>query len=296
MEKSLRSLNFHQSTKLHFPDDEMTTLRPDTRAFCINRNNPDLARDFTKQHCISTGMEDASFNLMSHDQNTSIDGLNTIDASMTTDLEMLLSSDVVYSKGEKSFAEYMKVIALGEKDGHLARQEDRGQISLVDVIAADTKSNISVMKSDVDVALFDTQSSQVHLVRNRDFIEKTRKKRQQCLRDLREHCCTCKGPHISKPSFGHRIDYHREPTHSQQQESGCLFLKKTWSELKSLDKTLDNYCKENERLELEIERCQAETQSRKEHMKEALANSLRLMEIASDAENHASNLHEEWQF
>jgi hypothetical protein len=270
----------------------MATSRSDTKASCINRNNLDLARDFAQQHFVSTGTDDASSNLMSHDQHAPIDGLATIDVPITTDLE-ILPSDVVDAKDEASFAEYMKVVALGEKDGHFFRQADGEQISLVDVIAADANANISVMKLDVDMALFDTQSSQAHLMSYREFIDKTRKQRLQCLRDLREHCCICKGPHIPKPPFGYGKDYHREPAHSQQQESECLFLKKSWSELKSLDKTLDNYCKNNKRLELEIDRRQAEIRSRKETMKEALANSLRLMEIASDAENLSSNIHEE---
>jgi hypothetical protein len=270
-----------------------TTSRPDTKAPCI-QNSPDLARDMAQQYCVSIGTKDTSSNPMSHDQNVPIDGLAITDLSKTTGLE-ILPGDVMDAKDEASFAEYMKMVALGEKDGHYSRQEDGEQVSLVDVIAADAKANISVMKLDVDMALFETQSSRAHLSSYREFIEKTRKQRVQCLRDLREHCCICKGPHISKPPFGYGKDYHREPTHSQQQDSECLFLKKSSSELKSLDKTLDSSCKNNKRLELEIESRQAEIRSRKETMKEALANSLRLMEIASDAEHLVSNVHEEMQ-
>ncbi len=217
-----------------------------------------------------------SLNLMSCDQHAPVDGVATFDVSTTTGLDTW-TSDVLAAKDEKSFAEYMEEIATGEKQG------GRERTSLLDAIAADAKDNISVMKSDIDTALNDTQSSQAHLMIYRDFIEKKRKQRLQCLRDLREHCCLCQGPHISKAPFSHRKDYRREPTHIQHQGDECLFLKKARSELKWLDETLSNYCKNNERFELEIERRKAETHSRKENMKEALANSLRLMEIASDA-------------
>ena len=217
-----------------------------------------------------------AFNLMSRDQHTPVDGLATTDDGVWT-------SDVLDAKDEKSFAEYMDVIATGEKHSHFSRQDNREHTSLVDAIAEDAKNNISVMKSDVDTALLDAQSSQAHLMSYRDFIEKKRRQRLQCLRDLKEHCCLCQGPHISKPPFSHGKDYRREPTHVQNQGDECLFLKKTRSELKWLDERLGNYCKNNERFELEIERRKAEAESRKENMKEALANSLRLMEIASDA-------------
>ena len=243
-------------------------------------NNPDLT--ILQPNFVSNGLEDMSFNLMPPEQHTPVDGLATTDVSTTTRLGMW-TSDVLDAKDEKSFAEYMDVIATGEKHSHFSRQDNREHTSLVDAIAEDAKNNISVMKSDVDTALHDTQSSQAHLMSYRDFIEKKKKQRLQCLRDLREHCCLCEGPHISKPPFSHGKDYRREPTHIQHQGDECLFLKKTRSELKWLDETLGNYCKNNERFELEIDRRKAETQSRKENMKEALANSLRLMEIASDA-------------
>ena len=258
----------------------MSTPGPDPTASCFISNNPDLT--ILQPNFVSNGLEDMSFNLMSRDQHIPVDGLATADVSTTTRLDMW-TSDVLDAKDEKSFAEYMNVLATGEKHSHVSKQDDREHTSLVDAIAEDAKNNISVMKSDVDTALLDTQSSQAHLMSYRDFIEKKKKQRLQCLRDLREHCCLCEGPHISKPPFSHGKDYHREPTHIQHQGDECLFLKKTRSELKWLEETLGNYCKNNERFELEIERRKTETQSRKENMKEALANSLRLMEIASDA-------------
>ncbi|KAL3781920.1 hypothetical protein ACHAW5_003796 [Stephanodiscus triporus] len=255
----------------------MSSGPDDPTALCFTWNNPDLTRDLMLQDGASTGKEDTSFKLMSRDQHEQVvGGQDTIDVSTILDT----TYDVLCAKGEKSFAEYMKVISTGEKDSHFDGQNNREQASLVDVIAADANINISLMKSDVDTALLDTQSSQGQLMNYRDFIEKKRKQRLQCLRDLKEHCCTCQGPHISKPPFSHGKDYRREPTHSQNQDDECLFLKKTRSELKWLDETLGNYCKNNERFELEIERRKAEAQSRKENMKEALANSLRLMEIA----------------
>ena len=154
--------------------------------------------------------------------------------------------------------------------------------SLVDALAVDAQSNISVMKSDVDQALSETGSAQTHLVNYKEFIEKKRKQRIQCLRDMQIHCCKCRGPHISKPPFSHGKDYRREPTHPQHQGTACLFLKKKRSELKWLDDTLGAYSRNKQRFELEIEQRKIEVQRRKGELTELLTHSLRLMEIVSD--------------
>lgn len=166
---------------------------------------------------------------------------------------------------------------------HVAGQTDIKQPSLINEIATDAKTNISAMKVDVDSALHETQMSYMHLQKYQDFIQKKRKQRLQCIRDMQIHCCQCDGPHISKPPFRHGKDYRRDLIHNQYQSNDCLFLKKKQSELDWLDTTLGDYSKNNEQYELEIEKCKAETKSRKENLKDALANSLRLMEIASDS-------------
>ena len=154
--------------------------------------------------------------------------------------------------------------------------------SLVDIVATAARTDLSVMKLDVDKSLLHARSSQIHLGSYKEFIEKKKKQRTQCLRDVQTHCCICRGPHIAKPPFSHAKDYRREPTHAQYQGAKCLFLKKKRAELKWLDETLGNYSSNNDKFEREIEMRKSETLSRKENMKEALANSLRLMELASD--------------
>jgi hypothetical protein len=59
-------------------------------------------------------------------------------------------------------------------------------------------------------------------------------------------------------------------------------MRKLRADLKSIDETLANYGKNHERYLLDIEQHKADAQSKKEIMKDALSNSLRLMEIASD--------------
>lgn len=182
----------------------------------------------------------------------------------------ICSSSMVHDVGSKSFSD--------PKAGPMTAECK----AVVKDIAADAKIAISVLKLDVVAALHDTQMTHMHLVKYKEFIEKKKKQRLQCIRDMQSHCCQCDGPHISKPPFRHGNDVQREPVHSQYQAAGCQFLQKKQAELNWLDTTLGNYNKNNEQHELEIEKCKAETQRRKEHLKEALANSLRLMEIASD--------------
>lgn len=183
----------------------------------------------------------------------------------------------------------------GVKDNRMlhisAEQLASSQSAVVNDIATDAKTNISAMLLDVDAALHDTKMTRCQLVKYKEFIEKKRKQRLQCLRDMQLHCCQCGGPHISKPPFRHGKDYRREPIHSQYQSEDCNFLNKKQTELNWMNTTLGNYDKNNELYEFEIEKCKAEAQSRKENMKEALANSLRLMEIASDDLQSSADTH-----
>lgn len=250
----------------------------------FNKSNPNLKKDLLEQHYFATGLED-TFVESSHlilDNNHEPSNQARIDA-MTMDIDLDVGTDDLFDFEEgELFAKYLTEISAGEKTNSFAKTEDAEQTSLVDALAADIETNISVMKLDVDTALRDTQSSQTHLVNYKEFIEKKKKQRVQCLRYIQSHCCTCRGPHISKAPFSHGKDYRREPLHPKHQGNKCIFLKKKRSELKWLDDTLGNYSRNNNRFERAIEKRNAETESRKENMKEALGNSLRLLALASD--------------
>ena len=188
------------------------------------------------------------------------------------------STDVVHNLGSSDLPD-----AKDSQRHHVsAEQVESSQSALLNDIATDAKTNISAMILDVGAALHDTQMSRLQHFKYKEFIVKKRKQRLQCLRDMQLHCCQCDGPHISKPPFRHGKDFRRDPIHVQYQADDCLFLKKKQIELSWLDTTLGNYDKNNEQHKLEIEKCKAESQSRKETMKEALKNSLRLMEITSE--------------
>jgi len=159
---------------------------------------------------------------------------------------------------------------------------DQPPDSLADVIAITAKQNLSSMKSTVDKSLHDVASSQLSLQNYNDFIEKKKLQRIQCVRDIKSHCCKCQGPHISKPPFSHAKNHRRDPIHELRQGANCKFLKRKRAELKWLDDTLGKYPTTQERFKQQIARCETDVEKQKEEMKEALANSLRLMEIAID--------------
>jgi len=229
-----------------------------------NRQNPTLDKDILEQQYITSGIEGG-----------------VSDSSRTIHNEL----DFFDEDEGKEFAKYLAEVSSGERDDSSSttkHDEDVNQFesSLVNALAAE--SNISTLKANVDKANHDIQSSQIHLINYKEFIEKKRKQRIQCLRDMKLHCCKCRGPHISKPPFSHSKDYRKDPVHPQHQGSNCLFLKKKRAELKWLDETIGNYDKNVCRFEQDIERHKAEAKSRQERMAEALTYSLRLMEIAAD--------------
>lgn len=229
-----------------------------------NQQNPTLDKDILEQQYITTGLEGGGPS-----------------SSRTIHNEL----DFFDEDEGKEFAKYLAEVSAGERDepsSSTNHDEDVNQFesSLVNALAAET--NISALKADVDTANHDIQSSQIHLINYKEFIEKKRKQRIQCLRDMKLHCCKCRGPHISKPPFSHGKDYRKDPVHPQHQGNNCLFLKKKRAELKWLDETIGNYDKNVCRFEQDIERHKAEAKSRQERMTEALTYSLRLMEIAAD--------------
>lgn len=159
--------------------------------------------------------------------------------------------------------------------------EDSGK-SFAEAVAETTRVNLSDMKNDIDRSLLRVQSSKTHLVDYKDYIEKKRRQRTQCLRDLKMHCCACRGPHIAKPPFSISKDYRREPTHAIRKGKDCLFIKKKRQELGWLDETLAKYAANNKRFEREIARLSRETDRRTNDLREALRNSFLLMEMASE--------------
>ena len=154
--------------------------------------------------------------------------------------------------------------------------------SLADVIAITAKQNLSSMKSTVDKSLQDMASTQLNLRNYNAFIEKKTLQRIQCVRDIKLHCCKCQGPHISKPPFSHAKNHRRDPIHKLRQGANCKFLKRKRAELRWLDDTLGKYPMNQERFQQQISRYETDAEKQKEEMKDALANSLRLMEIAVD--------------
>ncbi|KAL7554612.1 hypothetical protein ACHAWF_018114 [Thalassiosira exigua] len=240
----------------------------------FKKANPNLKTNLLQEHYVSTGLEEGSLG------NASLFPPDP-DRSSTTDQTGTNGgpTDFFDAQEEQSFVKYLSEIAKAGKEDNLRHRKEPA--SMVDAVATAAKTNLSVMKVDVDKSLLHARSSQIHLDNYEEFIGKKRKQRIQCLRDIQTHCCKCRGPHIARPPFNHGKDYRREPTHVQHQGHKCLFLEKKRAELRWVDETLGNYATNHERFEREIEKRGAETQNRKENMKEALANSLRLMELAS---------------
>lgn len=162
--------------------------------------------------------------------------------------------------------------------------EHRPPESIADVIAFTARQNLTSMKSNVDKTLQDVTSAQRQLSNYQQFIEKRRLQRIQCVRDIKSHCCKCQGPHIAKPPFSHAKNHRRDPIHTLRQGANCKFLKRKRAELKWLDETLYKYPMNSTRFEQQITKFETEATQEQEEMKEALANSLRLMEIAVDIE------------
>ena len=263
----------------------------------FKQSNPDLSRHLIQQHYISAGLEDGAMSaqqvvpghapahkfLTRHGADSAIG--RQVDAHIVPSESDPSALDNAADVGEGQLvARCLHEISETRNNNHCAANKDKtGEVSFMDVLATTAKTNLSVMKMDVDKALNNSQSSQAHLLNYREFIERKKRQRTQCLRDLQTHCCRCRGAHIAKPPFSHGKEYRREPLHSQHQGVKCLFLKRKRAELKWLDETIANYSTNNDRFEHEIDRRAAETLSRKENMKDALANSLRLMEMASNA-------------
>ncbi|KAL3799812.1 hypothetical protein HJC23_010462 [Cyclotella cryptica] len=235
-----------------------------------------------QMHYISTGINDDPLFSSIHEYDiTSSDSppFRKGDDETSTDTDGFFDRLILDEDTEKQPQSYLNELFAIQESNPTGNKDSTNPVSLVDSIAITAKNNLSVMKLDVDKTLWDVRSSETHLLNYNDFIEKKKRQRVRCLRDLEEHCCTCKGPHIAKPPFSHGKDYRREPTHTKCQKDKCDFLRKKKRELEWIDETLAKYDNNQERFRREIAHREDEIQRKKVIMKDALANSLRLMDI-----------------
>ena len=240
-----------------------------------NNSSFHVNEDLTEKHYIFTGVDDDP--LFSSLYSPPSQSKHATTAPSDTGFLDMIDDSLFNDKDNLSQLQLEELAAIQSSTLH-AKQDT---MSLVDSIAFTAKSNLHKMTHEVHKSLIDVRGSQINLSNYREFIDKKKKQRIQCQRDLREHCCTCKGPHIAKPPFSHGKDYRREPTHEHCQNDKCTFIKKKKRELTWLDETIGKYDVNQNRFEKEILKREDETERRKENLKEALANSLRLMEIAS---------------
>ncbi|KAL7485643.1 hypothetical protein ACHAW6_011241 [Cyclotella cf. meneghiniana] len=202
------------------------------------------------------------------DRNTSSDTDDIFDLPVLNEGEM---------KQSQQF--FRELLAIQTSDPTRSKNSTN-PVSLVESIATAAKDNLAVMKLDVDKSLRDVRNSEIHLLNYNDFVEKKQMQLVQCLRDLQEHCCTCKGPHIAKPPFSHgKKKYRTEHIHTKTQTHKCDFLRRKRREQKWLDDTLAKYDKNQERFKREIADREDEIRLKKVIMKDALATSLRLMDM-----------------
>jgi hypothetical protein len=242
--------------------------------------NTDVGERLTEKHYILTGIdEDPLFSsIYSPTSEHKRDGAAPVDTDF---LEMLDDSMFMFDADNDNLSQHHidELIAIEKNTFPLTNGANT--ISLLDSIAFTAKSNLHKMKHEVHKSLMDVRGSHIHLTNYTEFIEKKKKQQIQCQRDLKEHCCTCRGPHIAKPPFSHGKDYRREPTHEHCQNDKCSFIKKKRMELQWLDETIGKYDSNQERFERNIALCEDETERRKNSLKDALANSLRLMEMTT---------------
>jgi hypothetical protein len=241
----------------------------------LNENTHLVGEHLTEKHYISTGIDDDPFFAS---LNSPPPKLQDTPAFKDDFLDMIEDS-LLEEKENLSQLQLKELTAIQEIN--LSTGRNPNPTSLVDTIAQAAKSNLHKMKHEVHKSLIDVRGSQIHLANYKEFIAKKKRQRIQCQRDLSEHCCTCRGPHISKPPFSHGKDYRREPTHEHCQNDNCSFIKKKKRELNWLDETIGKYGANQERFEREILKCEDETEKRQTCLKNALANSLRLMELAN---------------
>ena len=234
----------------------------------VNRKVDAVGKRLVEQHYISTGIdEDPLFSSMyngpSYEQKRS-------DAA-SPDLSFVNALDDVSNIDKEDVSHSLR-------DKYAAIPDTT---ILLDSIASTAKFNLREMKQEVNDSLVNERGSHIQLGNYKNFIQKKKRHRIQCLRDLEEHCCTCRGPHIAKPPFTHGENYRQEPTHKHYQYKKCSFITKKRKELVWLEKTIDKYGSNQERFEMRILKCQDETERRKNCLKETLANNLRLMELAN---------------
>ena len=225
-EQPLNSLAYTNTEHEVLPIDLMAM------AGCIKQQTTTLLRvdeRLTEKHYISTGIDEDPLFSSSLYSPTPHDKIAAAAMDSRVDfLDALDSNDEFEKENVTEFELNDMTTKLENTLGHT----DGNNTSLLDSIASTAKSNLHTMKHQVHKSLQDVRGSQVHLTNYNEFIAKKKRQRIQCLRDLKEHCCTCRGPHIAKPPFSHGKDYRREPTHEHCQNETCSFLRKKKSELK----------------------------------------------------------------
>jgi hypothetical protein len=241
-----------------------------------------VGKGLIQDHYISTGINDDPLFSSMNDYDIALSYSAALDqgnGNTSSDTDDSYDRLTFYEDKEKQSQPYLQELLAIQTSDSTRNKDSTNPVSLVESIATTAKDNLSVMKLDVDKSLGDVRSSEMHLLNYNDFIEKKKMQLVQCLRDLQEHCCTCKGPHITKPPFSQGKEYRREPTHTKTQKNKCDFLRRKRRELKWLDETLAKYDNNQERFKRELADRQDEIRRKKVIMKDALANSLRLMDM-----------------
>lgn len=255
------------------------------------RVQPQVRSNLRDQKYIMTGLEDDPLwgiysgkddynnnNMGSEHSNMVGNKRNSMDVDFDNDL------DILFDNNEHIMSDYLRELnnfkANAYKEGQTHFNDDEPN-SLVDSITMTASNTLTAIQQDAAQSNLHIRSSQLHLTNYDEYIEKKTKQRVQCIRDITIHCCTCRGPHISKPPFTHvKGDYRREPTHVHRQGEKCLFLKKKRNELRWLGDVLSKYGNNRERFEKEIQNRQIDAEIRKEELRGTLANTLMLMDMA----------------
>ncbi|KAL7463675.1 hypothetical protein ACHAXS_004030 [Conticribra weissflogii] len=257
------------------------------------RLRPRVSKKLRHQKYITTGIEDdpllGVYSGKDSNDNPKIRHSDTINEKNKTGISMDIVDvdnelDIEFDNNDHIMSEYLKelsnfkVNAYRQGQTHINEDEPN---SLVDSISMNANYTLTAIQEDAAQSDLYIRSSQIHLTNYNEYIEKKKKQRVQCSRDIKVHCCTCRGPHISKPPFTHvKGEYRREPTHVHRQGDKCLFLKKKKDELRWLDDVLAKYGNNRERFEREIQNRELDAEMRKEELRDNLANSLMLMDMS----------------
>jgi len=131
-------------------------------------------------------------------------------------------------------------------------------------------SNASVMKSEEQLAEYELS------------IRRKEKIRQQCSKDIENHCCQCDGPHLHNVDFSSGYYQTKKGNHEKIQNNNCSFLKKKQARLDALDASL---LKMSRVIKNHKKHINANERAQKEAMVEfgaSLTNGWRTLDLISD--------------